>query len=180
MVVLFTEALLRARRIANTACITPFNRRDNSPRELVTLRRSHIYREQGPWIPEPVPQRPPSPLCQWLLGADRGEPSSTGFAGSPRGAHSCSEALTAQLHSDLDQGHLSGDEKGAAGTRGPQGLRLKAGSGEGTKGTAVMLAGGSSVGMEEAWSFWRDGQPPRALNPVLNLPASLSSSGGRG
>ena len=92
--------------------ITPFSRRENSPRELVTLRRSHIYREQGPWIPEPVPQRPPSPLCQWLLGADRGEPSSTGFAGSPRGAHSCSEALTAQLHSDLDQGHLSGDEKG--------------------------------------------------------------------
>lgn len=165
--------------------ITPFSRRENSPRELVTLRRSHIYREQGPWIPEPVPQRPPSPLCQWLLGADRGEPSSTGLAGSPRGAHSCSDAVTAQLHSDLDQGHLSGDEKGATGTRGhwhkgATGVEAEGWSGEGTKRTAVMLAGGSGVGMEEAWSFWRDGQPPRALNPVLNLPASLSSSGGRG
>ena len=84
--------------------------------------------------------------------------------------------MTARLHSDLDQGHLSGDEKGAT----VQGVRLKAGSGEGTKGTAVMLAGGSGVGMEEAWSFWRDGQTLRALNPVLNLPPSLSSSGGRG
>lgn len=51
-----------------------------------------------------------------------------------------------------------------------------------------MLTGGSSVGMEEAWSFLWDSQPHRAqpahphiavvtLNSVLNLPASLSLSG---
>lgn len=66
------------------------------------------------------------------------------------------------------------------------GMRLEVGRGE-VKGDSSD-AGGISVGMEEAWSFWRDSQPRRAqpihshiavltLNSLLNLSASVSLSG---